>query len=82
MVTHSKFSMHCNIVTQNNPYLMEVCGENWVEVNSQDAAKYGIVDGEMCVVESPKDNITIRAKGVEGLVPHQLCLAWTRWIEG
>ncbi len=68
-VTHSKFSMHCNIVTQNNPYLMEVVGENWVEINTVDAAKYGIRDDEMCIVESPKDNITIRAKVVEGLVP-------------
>ncbi len=68
-VTHSKFSMHCNIVTQNNPYLMEVCGENWVEINSIDAAKYGIVDGSPVVVESPKDKITIKAKVVEGLVP-------------
>ena len=33
-LTHSKFSMHCNIVTQNNPYLMEICGENWVEINA------------------------------------------------
>ena len=68
-VTHSKFSMHCNIVTQNNPLLMEVCGENWVEINSVDAAKYGIRDEAMVVVESPKDAITIKAKVVEGLVP-------------
>ena len=68
-VTHSKLSMHCNIVTQNNPMLMEICPENWVEINTDDAAKYGIVDGERCVIESPKDNITIMAKVVEGLVP-------------
>jgi thiosulfate reductase/polysulfide reductase chain A len=68
-VTHSKLSMHCNIVTQNNPMLMEICPENWVEVNSADAAKYGIQDDQMVVVESPKDKITIRAKVVEGLVP-------------
>ncbi len=68
-LTHSKLSMHCNIVTQNNPYLMEICGENWVEINSVDAAKYGIQDGSMVVLESPKDSIEIRAKVVEGLVP-------------
>jgi thiosulfate reductase / polysulfide reductase chain A len=68
-LTHSKLSMHCNIVTQNNPYLMEICGENWAEINAQDAARFGIVDGEMMVIESPKDSITIRAKVVEGLVP-------------
>lgn len=68
-VTHSKLSMHCNIVTQNNPMLMEICPENWVEINSADALKYGIRDDQMVVIESPKDNITIRAKVVEGLVP-------------
>jgi len=68
-LTHCKLSMHCNIVTQNNPYLMEICGENWAEINARDAARYGIVDGAMMVVESPKDSITIRAKVVQGLVP-------------
>lgn len=68
-VTHAKLSMHCNIVTQNNPLLMEICPENWVEINSRDAAKYGIADGQMVVIESPKDSITIRAKVVEGLIP-------------
>jgi thiosulfate reductase/polysulfide reductase chain A len=68
-VTHSKFSMHCNIVTQNNPFLMEICGENWVEINSRDAALYGIRDDTYVMVESPKDKIRILAKVVEGLVP-------------
>ncbi len=68
-LTHSKLSMHCNIVTQNNPLLMEICPENWVEINSADAARYGIRDEQMVVVESPKDRITIRARVVEGLVP-------------
>lgn len=68
-LTHSKFSMHCNIVTQNNPLLMEVCGENWVEINRIDALKYGVQDGQMVEIESPKDKITIKAKVVEGLVP-------------
>jgi len=73
-LTHSKLSMHCNIVTQNNPLLMEICDENWAEINSQDAAKYGIVDEQMMVIESPKDSITIRAKVVEGLVPGCVCV--------
>ncbi len=68
-LTHSKLSMHCNIVTQNNPYLMEICGENWVEVNARDAARYGIRDGETVWLESPKDKVKITAKVVEGLVP-------------
>jgi len=31
--------------------------------------KYGVVDGEYVIVESPKDHIRIKAKVVEGLVP-------------
>jgi thiosulfate reductase/polysulfide reductase chain A len=38
-------------------------------VQRQDAARHGISDGQMVVVESPKDSITIRAKVVDGLVP-------------
>ena len=68
-VTHSKLSMHCNLVTQNNPLLMEICGENWVEINQVDAAKYGIQNDTYVTVESPKDSMKILVKVVEGLVP-------------
>jgi len=68
-LTHSKLSMHCNIVTQNNPLLMEIVGENWVEINTVDAAKYGIRGDAYAILESPQDNITIKAKVVEGIVP-------------
>jgi thiosulfate reductase/polysulfide reductase chain A len=68
-LTHSKLSMHCNIVTQNNPFLMEVCGENWVEINARDAQQFGIRDDSYVYLESPKDRIRIKAKVVEGLVP-------------
>ena len=68
-LTHSKLSTHCNIVTQNNPFLMEVCGENWVEINTVDAVKYGIRNDTWVIVESPKDSIRIKARVVEGLVP-------------
>ncbi len=73
-VTHSKFSMHCNIVTQNNPLLMEIVGENWIEINTVDAARYGIADDTYVVVESPKDRITILAKVVEGIRPGVVCI--------
>ena len=73
-VTHSKLSMHCNIVTQNNPMLMEICPENWVEINAVDAEKSMINDGDMVVIESPKDKITIRAKVVQGLIPGSISI--------
>ena len=73
-LVHSKLSMHCNIVTQNNPYLMEIVGENWVEINTVDAAKSGISDDDYVVIESPKDSITIKAMVVEGIVPGVICV--------
>ena len=66
---HSKLSMHGNVVTQNNPYLMEIAGENWVDIQRDDAARLGVRDGAKVVVESPKDSITITAKVVEGILP-------------
>jgi thiosulfate reductase/polysulfide reductase chain A len=68
-VTHSKLSMHCNIVTQNNPLLMEICPENWVEINASDAALYGVIDGQDVIIESPKDKVRIKCKVTQGLIP-------------
>jgi thiosulfate reductase/polysulfide reductase chain A len=68
-LTHSKLSMHCNIITQNNPYLMEIVGENWVEIHRDDAQRVGVRDGAKVVVESPKDSIVITAKVVDGILP-------------
>lgn len=68
-LTHSKLSMHCNVITQNNPFLAEICPENWVEINARDAARFGIADGTDVWLESPKDKVRIKAKVVEGLVP-------------
>jgi thiosulfate reductase/polysulfide reductase chain A len=69
----SKLSMHCNVLTQNNPYLMEIVDENWVELNPVDARKYGIRDGDMVVVESPHGKGVIRAKVIEGVKPGVAC---------
>ena len=68
-LTHSKLSMHCNLLTQNNPFLLELCPENWVEIARVDALKHGIQDEGYVLVESPKASIQIRARVVEGLRP-------------
>lgn len=73
-LVHSKLSVHCNVLTQNNPFLMEICPENWVEINTADAARYGIEDDGHAVIESPKASITIRAKVVEGILPGVICV--------
>jgi thiosulfate reductase/polysulfide reductase chain A len=48
---------------------MEICPENWVEINATDAALYGVIDGEDVIIESPKDKIRIKAKVTQGLIP-------------
>jgi len=69
----SKLSMHINVCSQNNPYLMEIGGENWVELNTADAQKYGIKDGDMVILESPHGKAQIRARVIEGLRPGVAC---------
>jgi thiosulfate reductase/polysulfide reductase chain A len=68
-LTHSKLPTHTNVLTQNNRYAMEIDPENWVEIHRADAQKYGVRDGEYVALESPKSQIRIRAKVVEGLRP-------------
>ncbi|MBI5439673.1 MAG: molybdopterin-dependent oxidoreductase [Deltaproteobacteria bacterium] len=68
-LTSSKLSAHVNLNTQNNPYLMEIQGENWVEINPVDASKYGVRDAAYVVLESPLSSITIKAKVSEGIRP-------------
>lgn len=69
----SKLGMHCNLLTQNNPYLMEIVDENWIELNPVDARKYGIADNDMVVVESPHGSAVIRARVIEGVKPGVVC---------
>ena len=85
-LTHSKLSTHCNVVTQNNAYLMEITGENWVEINREDAREHGVENGAYVVLESPKDAITIKAKVVEGIRPGSVSVrhghAFGHWAMG
>jgi thiosulfate reductase/polysulfide reductase chain A len=69
----SKISTHINVCSQNNPYLLEMTNENWVELSTVDARKYGISDGCMVIVESPHGKATIRARVIEGLRPGVVC---------
>jgi len=70
-VTHSKLSAHCNIVTQNNPLLMEICPENWVEINAIDAEKYGVADGCDVSWNLPKTGSALRPKSRRASFPVQ-----------
>jgi thiosulfate reductase/polysulfide reductase chain A len=66
---NSKMQFHCGTHTQNNPYLMQIEGENWAELNPKDADPLGISDGDHIELSSPlaKTSITVRLK--EGVQP-------------
>ena len=68
-VINAKLQTHCGTHTQNNPYLMAIDGENWVELNTIDAQRLGIADGDRVEVASPQDKAVIKAKINEGVQP-------------
>jgi len=68
-VTNSKMRFHCNLHTQENPYLMQIESENWVELNPQDAGRYGITEGDRIEVESPIEKVVISARTSENVQP-------------
>lgn len=45
-------------ITRNNPWNVEAEPEPWIEINSADAVKYGIVDGEWVNVITARSNST------------------------
>lgn len=73
-LVNSKVALHTNIMTQNNPYLMEILGENWLELNPVDAARYSVRDGDVVFIESPLDRKTIKLKVNEGVRPGVACV--------
>lgn len=68
-LVNAKMQYHCNLHTQNNPYLMGIEDENWVELNPADAQRLGIIDGDRVEVASPLKKVTIKAKVSDGVQP-------------
>jgi thiosulfate reductase/polysulfide reductase chain A len=64
-----KLAVHCNVHTQNNPYLLEITPENWVEINPQDAAQLDIKDADYVEISSPLASTTILAKVTQRVQP-------------
>jgi len=64
-----KMQFHCGTHTQNNPYLMAIAGENWVELNTRDALRLGIADGDWVEVTSPQTSAFINARVSEAVQP-------------
>ncbi len=71
---NTKFEMHCNLTTQSNPILLRIRGENWAELNTNDAARLGIKDGDRIEIASPQGKVTIKAKVRPGIRPGVVCV--------
>lgn len=66
---NTKFETHCNLTTQNNPILLRIRGENWAELNTADAARLGVKDGDRIEIASPSGQVVITAKVRPGIRP-------------
>lgn len=64
-----KMQYHCGTHTQNNPYLMAIVSENYAELNTKDASRLGISDGDRVEVVSPQASVAILAKVSEAVQP-------------
>jgi thiosulfate reductase/polysulfide reductase chain A len=73
-MVNQKSSIHKQSKTQNLPYLMEIEGENWMELHPRDAAEYGINDGDYVEIESPQAKTTIKAQVREGIRQGIICV--------
>lgn len=64
-----KMQFHCGTHTQNNPYLMQIEGENWVELNPRDASRLGISEGGKVEIASPLEKAVITVRIKNGVQP-------------
>jgi len=64
-----KEASHTHTRTHNNPYLMELKGENHLRINTISAKKLGINNGDKVIVESPFGKMEAIAEITEGIHP-------------
>ncbi len=64
-----KVNVHNQSRTANLPLLLEIAGENCVEINPVDAARIGVTDGQMVRVRSESGAVRIKARVTAGIAP-------------
>ncbi|MFC1920948.1 molybdopterin-dependent oxidoreductase [Chloroflexota bacterium] len=69
LTTGTRVEQYTHSQLRNVPSLRATMPEPLAEMNPETAKKYGVVDGEMCIVETPKDHVTLRAHTIEELTP-------------
>ena len=76
LTTGARIEQYTHSQLRNVPSLRAEAPEPIAELSPETAAEYGIADGDMMVVETPKDHVTLKAHTIEELaagivsIPH------------
>ena len=68
-LVNTKLETHCNLTTQDSPLLLRIAPENWAELNTEDARRLGIADGDRIEIASPLGRVEITARVRAGIRP-------------
>lgn len=69
LTTGGRVTTYRHTEGRNNPWLREIYSEPWVEIHEETARKYGIKDGDLIIVESPRGVTEVRARVTLGIDP-------------
>ena len=69
LTTGSRIPQYTHSQLRNIPSLRKEAPEPLAEMNPETAAKYGVADGYMMIIETPKDHITMKVQTSEDLHP-------------
>jgi anaerobic selenocysteine-containing dehydrogenase len=69
LTTGSRIPQYTHSQLRNIPSLRKEAPEPLAELNPETATKYGVADGYMMVIETPKDHITMKVQTSEDLHP-------------
>jgi thiosulfate reductase/polysulfide reductase chain A len=68
-LVNTKLETHCNLTTQDSPVLLRIAPENWAELNTDDAQRLGIAEGDRIEIASPLGHVEITARVRAGIRP-------------
>jgi len=63
---------HTRTMTKRTPGIQEIAGDPFVEINPAKALEYGIEEGEIIKVTSPRGNVSAKARFNEGIMETNL----------
>lgn len=60
-LTTGRCALHTHVSTQNNPYLNEIASENLLWINTKEAAKIGLQNGDLAEISSARGSGRMKA---------------------